>query len=596
MKSMKTYLDNHSGFSIDKRNTLKKLGWTSVALASTAVFPSFTVTADTGSSSDDPVSTQAKNLTTYSPYNSIKTNAQWLKGDIHSHVDNFIGNEHYGGGSSYLGGRVTNGELMSILSKQGLSFGGLTGHECFLGEHNDPDGINAPALIISEVPDNFTPITLLENQNQDERPNWPSGHAYDELWQSIDYDYGHIHRLYPDSPIDKGFIIGHPDYYGDTETLQQIEEACKPIDTAQPQQRQRVLGVETYNRFADDRCTDDIEALGSKEANPFGFEVWDLLLHAPQHDYPIWAFASDCSFLHAHNLDDTNSDWGEPTTLGLPPAVTYRNNKGLITLALSEDFNHLSLTERQNQIRDNISAGQFYAACGHFTFTKIDYDDQTHTLTVSSDSNVDWVVYHNREQLPLNLNQLGECYVDKNQNTMSVTSQHAKIETQIGGYTRLEARISREMVITNIEADCFYDTGFDDIPVWSRPLLVTGDLTQMATPGELLHFVSKTNAVGEINDNIDVIPAILLGSELTSTGDTLLYVFNDLNQGHYTDPDLDTQHYLTELDTGSSDLITMKIVQRAWLQPAWSNPSEAFLDVVDHLNQTTQPLGSERDI
>ncbi|WP_299002213.1 hypothetical protein [uncultured Shewanella sp.] len=587
MKLITLFSNNHPKFSIDKRNTIKKLGWASAALASTAIQPSFSVSANTSSPSDDLTSTQKTNLSTYSPYSNIESNTQWLKGDIHSHVDNFIGNERYGGGSSYLGGRVTNGELMSILSKQGLSFGGLTGHECFLGEHNDPDGINAPALIMSDIPDNFTPITLLENQNQNERPNWPSDHAYDELWQSIDYDYGHIHRLYPDSPIDKGFIIGHPDYYGDTETLQQIEEACKPIDTAQPEQRQRVLGVETYNRFADDRCTTDIEALGSKEANPFGFEVWDLLLNAPQHDYPIWAFASDCSFLHAHNLDDTNSDWGEPTTLGLPPAVTYRNNKGLITLALSEDFNHLSLIERQAQIRDNISAGKFYATCGHFAFTQIRYDDQTHTLTVSSDTDVEWVVYHNREQIPLALNSQGQCYIKKNQDTMSITCQHANIETQIGGYTRLEARVTREMVISSIEADCFYDTGFDDSPVWSRPLMITGDLTQIATPGELLHFVSKTSQTGEVNDNIGVIPAIILGSERTSTGDTLIYVFNDLNQGHYTDPDLNTQHYLCELDTNSTDLITMKIVQRAWLQPAWSNPSKAFMQAAAHLNQAT---------
>lgn len=585
MKLITLFSKNNPTFSIDKRNTIKKLGWTSAALASTAVLPSFTVTADTDESLDNTVSTQTENLTSYSPYSSTENNAQWLKGDIHSHVDNFIGNERYGGGNTYLGGRVTNGELMSILSKQGLSFGGLTGHECFLGEHNDPDGINAPELIISEVPDNFTPITLLENQNQDERPNWPSGHAYDELWQSIDYDYGHIHRLYPDSPVDKGFIIGHPDYYGDTETLQQIEEACKPKDNNQS--RQRVLGVETYNRFADDRCTTDIETLGSKEANPFGFEVWDLLLHAPQHDYPIWAFASDCSFLHAHNIDDTNSDWGEPTTPGLPPALTYRNNKGLITLALSEDFNRLSLTERQTQIRDNISAGKFYATCGHFTFSQIDYNDQTHTLTVSSDSDVDWVVYHNREQLTLSRNSFGECVIDPNNTETSITGQYAKIETQVGGYTRLEARITAEMTIVSIENDCFYDAGFDQTQVWSRPLLVTGDRTHIATAGELLHFVSKTSTTGEINEDINVIPAIILGSELNDDGNTLIYVFNDLNQGHYTDSDLDTQYYLSELEADSTDSITMKIVQRAWLQPAWSNPSEAFMQAVAHLNQAT---------
>jgi hypothetical protein len=470
----------------------------------------------------------------YSPYASVDSGSQWLKGEVHTHVINFSGTSQDGAGG---GGRVNHRELMDILNSQGLAFAGLTGHECFPGEHENLSGRNSPAINTSDIPENFTPLRVLENQVSGVEPNWEMNHPNSAQWNAAT---GSMHRIYLDTAIDKGFIVCHPDYYRNIVTMEETLTATAG--------GQRMLGVEVYNRYGEDRCGQDIESLGSKLVNPFGFEFWDNALSSGQFDYPIWAFSGDDSFLHMHN----NSN--------LPPAVKYRNNKGRVIAALPFDFDQRALEDRQNLVEDRLSSGQFYAVAGNISFNSIDYNNNDHTLRVIADNAVDWYVYHNGEQLGLATNNVGEAFIDRSQSALSVNAIAAEIVTQPGGYTRLEARISQLMTISSIESDRNFNS------VWCRPLVVPGDLSSLATAGELLHFTSSNTT-----------PAIIVGSEYLN-GETTIYIL--ANGEGQTDGRINPTYYLNTL----SPNITMKIVQRAWLQPAWANPSDNFTNVVTELS------------
>ncbi|PAJ74559.1 hypothetical protein CJF42_09560 [Pseudoalteromonas sp. NBT06-2] len=491
--------------------------------------------------------------TSYSPYASVAANAQWLKGEGHTHAINYTGTNRDTGST---GGKLDHSQLMSVLNEQGHAFVGLTGHECYPGEHRIPGYRNSPEIDSNDIPDGFTPFKVLENQVRATEPNWPENNPHSARWAPI--TNGDVHRIYLDTDRDVGFIMGHPDYYPGIVVNGQVDQATS--------RGQRMLGVEVYNRYGDDRCPADIESLGSKGANPYGFEFWDNQLSSDSRDYPIWAFAGDDSFLHKHGRQ--TSETSLSTALDAAPAVKYRNDKGFLITALPDDFNEQDLENRQNEVTNSLTSGKFYASGGkNIRFSNIYYDTNNHTLSVTAERPVNWYVYCNNQQLRLGINnESGHTSIDYSAGSFTQSTTSADIITQPRGYTRLEARISEQVTISNRLSVTTSYRGISCLPV-----VVSGDVSDLATEGEFLYFVNERHQ-----------PAVIVQSEFSeANNETTIYILND--GGGQTDSRMNPNRYLNYLTVGD----TMKFVQRAWLQPAWANPSDDFNSVVEQLEAAT---------
>lgn len=496
-------------------------------------------------------------LTSHSPYADLMDHAIWLKGEAHTHVANYTWNTTgRAPDTAGRGGRLANGELMQVLHEQHFAFAGLTGHECF-PESNSDNGTysgysNRTAMPIgnSEIPNNFTPFAVCENQVAGTRPNWSQAQAPSnrnlQNWREV--SFGNCHRIFLNTEQDAGFILGHPDYYSTEVSNANLEEAVSG--------GQRVLGVEVYNRYGEDRFEGDIEGLGSRVRNPYGFEFWDRTLNNNQYDYPIWAFAGDDSFLHMHN--DPN----------IPLSVKYRNNKGMLLAALPNNFYDMTLPDRQQSVINTLCTGRFYASAGHaIRFSNIYYDTANHTLNVTSEREVDWYVYSNDQMLRLGTTADGTTVIDDAATSFTQTSFSAQIQTQQTGYTRLEARISHQTAVLNER------TPVTHLNVPCYLIEVEGDVSHLATEGELLFIMSASD--GAIVGPPGAIVDSVYSSDMNQTR---IYVLR-ADRGR-TDGRINPNRFEDQIHSGMS----VKMVQRAWLQPAWANPSDAFNEVVQTLN------------
>ncbi len=206
-----------------------------------------------------------------------------------------------------------------------------------------------------------------------------------------------------------------------------------------------------------------------------------------------------------------------------------------------------------------VDRGQYYAVAGHISFTSVKYFDGA--LHVNSDKVLRWYVYNNSQLIPLAVKHT-QCYVDGEGYQHGVFAKSAIIATQPLGYTRVEVHATKETRLIAIERDGFISVSGHN--VFARSVIVVGDLTDLAIIGELIHFTEGT-------------PNTILKSEKISEGvHTRIWLFNDSQHSGTTDSHLYTAGALNRLEVGQK----LKIVQRAWLQPAWAMPDDDFLSKI----------------
>ena len=253
----------------------------------------------------------------YSPYEHINRRNNWIKGELHSHILNYSGNNQDAPG---FGGQVSHSRLMQILSQLGYSFGGLCGHECMPGPVKNIQGRHSPDISLNDIPLGFTPIKIIENQVTNKEPNWPSDdYDFASNWTNVQ---GNLHRLYLDSSQDS-FVVAHPNYYDTANTVSDILSATIA--------GQSIKAIEVYNRYGEDRYYPDVDDMclaNRGSSDPFAADIWDKLLTSNTKDlnYPIWCMAGGCGFLHQHG--DSK----------VPDFIRYRLGKGHIVAALPDSF------------------------------------------------------------------------------------------------------------------------------------------------------------------------------------------------------------------------------------------------------------------